>query len=89
MCMGKTAIHTMPYDDRDEKTGKFTETYSKEDILDAVNELSGSASTQEVADEVGCAYRTAYQKLTELEEENLINSKKVANARLWQVQSEN
>jgi predicted ArsR family transcriptional regulator len=79
----------MPYDERDKKTGKFTETYSKEDILNAVNELSGSASTQEVADKVGCAYRTAYQKLTQLEEENLVNSRKVANARLWQAQSEN
>jgi len=89
MCVGKAAIRTMPYDERDEKTGEFTETYPDEDVLEALKELSGSASTQEVADEVGCAYRTAYQKLSELENEKLITSQKIANARLWQINSKN
>ncbi len=41
------------------------------------------ASTQDVADWVGCAYETAYKKLRSLEEERQIESRKVANARLW------
>lgn len=77
----------MPYDERDEDTGEFTETFSDHEILEALDRLSGAASTQEVADEVGCAYRTAYQKLTELEEEGEIESRKVGNARLWQIPS--
>jgi len=78
----------MPYDERDEDTGKFTSSYSHQEFLDSLEALSGQASTQEIADKVGCAYRTAYQKLVELEEEEEISSKKVANARLWILSSE-
>jgi hypothetical protein len=70
--------------DRDEKTGKYTENYPVEDFLSAIDSLNGAAGTQEVADEVGCAYRTAYAKLTELEKEEKINSRKVGNAKLWE-----
>lgn len=70
--------------DRDEKTGKYTEKYPAEDFLSAIDSLNGSAGTQEVADEVGCAYRTAYAKLTELDQENKISSRKVGNAKLWE-----
>jgi hypothetical protein len=70
--------------DRDEKTGKYTEKYPIEDFLSAIDSLNGAAGTQKVADEVGCAYRTAYAKLTELEKEEKINSRKVGNAKLWE-----
>ncbi len=73
----------MPYDKRDEDTGEFTETYPHQEFLQSLESLSGQASTQEIADEVGCAYRTAYQKLVELEEDGSISSKNIANARLW------
>jgi len=73
----------MPYDKRDENTGEFTETYSHQEFLRSLESLSGQASTQEIADEVGCAYRTAYQKLVELEEDGSISSKNIGNARLW------
>jgi len=86
--MGKIRVYTMPYDERDEETGKFTSSYSHQEFLDSLGSLSGQASTQEIADEVGCAYRTAYQKLIELEEDGEIGSKKVANARLWILSSE-
>ena len=86
--MGKIETHRMPYDERDEDTGKFTSSYSYDEFVDSLESLSGQASTQDIADEVGCAYRTAYQKLVELEEENKIISKKVANARLWMLPSE-
>lgn len=73
----------MPYDKRDEDTGEFTETYSHQEFLQSLESLSGQASTQEITDEVGCAYRTAYQKLVELEDEGMISSKNIGNARLW------
>lgn len=73
--------------DRDEKTGKYTEKYPAEDFLSAINSLNGAAGTQQVADEVGCAYRTAYAKLTELENEEKITSRKVGNAKLWEYET--
>ena len=72
---------------RDEQTGKYTERYISEDFLSALESLGGSAGTQEVADEVGCAYRTAHAKLTELEEEGELTSRKVGNAKLWELDS--
>ena len=72
---------------RDEESGEYTETYPLEAFVDALKSLSGAAGTQEVADEVGCAYRTAFSKLSELEEDGEITSRKVGNARLWRVVS--
>lgn len=69
--------------DRDEETGKYTESYPYEDFLSALELLDGTAGTQEIADEVGCSYRTAHAKLTELEEDGKIASRKVGNAKLW------
>ena len=69
--------------DRDEKSGKYTETYPPEAFIEALKSLSGAAGTQEVANEVGCAYRTAFAKLSDLEDEGEVTSKRVGNARLW------
>jgi CRP-like cAMP-binding protein len=41
---------------------------------------------EEVADEVGCKYRTANAKLHELEERGEITSQKVGNAYLWMLE---
>jgi hypothetical protein len=73
--------------DRDEQTGKYTERYTPGDFLSALESLGGSAGTQEVADEVGCAYRTAHAKLTELESDGELTSRKVGNAKLWELDS--
>lgn len=73
--------------DRDEQTGKYTEQYTPENFLSALKSLGDSAGTQEIADEVDCAYRTAYAKLTELEENGKITSRKVGNAKLWELNS--
>jgi len=78
----------MPYDKRDKDTGEFTETYGHQEFLQSLESLSGQASTQEVADDVGCAYRTAYQKLVELEDDDLVSSKNIGNARLWLLDGE-
>lgn len=70
--------------DRDE-TGKYTETYPSNDFISALESLNGAAGTQEIANEIGCAYRTAHAKLTGLEEKGKITSRKVGNAKLWQL----
>ena len=69
--------------DRDDDSGKYTETYPLDDFIEALDVLGGSAGTQEVADEVGCKYRTANAKLHELEDRGEIVSQKVGNAYLW------
>lgn len=72
--------------DRDEKTGEYTERYPVKDFLSAIESLDGTAGTQEIADEVGCAYRTAHAKLTELEKKEKLTSRKVGNAKLWRLE---
>lgn len=73
--------------ERDEKTGKYTESYPLDQFVSVLNSLSG-ATTQEVADEIGCAYRTAHAKLSDLEDSGEVKSRKVGNAKLWTVNKE-
>jgi len=69
--------------DRDDDSGRYSETYPPSDFIDALDSLGGSAGTQEVADAVGCKYRTANAKLHDLEDNGEITSRKVGNAYLW------
>ncbi|WP_117366794.1 ArsR family transcriptional regulator [Natrarchaeobaculum sulfurireducens] len=71
--------------DRDEETGKYVESYPFEEFTEALKTLDGAGSTQEIANEVECAYRTAHAKLTQLEDEGDISSQKVGNAKLWEL----
>jgi len=70
--------------ERDEDSGKYTETYALDEFRAALERLGGAAGTQEVADEVGCKYRTANAKLHELEDNGDVTARKVGNAYLWQ-----
>lgn len=79
----------MPNDTRNENTGRYIAKYADENIIEAIEELGGSAGTQEVAEMVECPYNTAYTKLRKLEESGQVRSRKVANARLWQVENPN
>ena len=74
--------------DRDEESGQFTSEYPNSAFFDAIQALGGAAGTQEIADEVGCGYDTAYKKLRRLEDRGEIESRKVANARLWSIAGE-
>lgn len=74
----------MPYDERDESSGQFTPEFTDSDFLEALSERDG-ATTTEVADAVGCKYRTAHARLTKLEERGEVNSRKVGNSFLWTV----
>ncbi|WP_254544598.1 transcriptional regulator [Halomarina pelagica] len=74
--------------ERDEESGRYTETYPLSAFREAVAALDGAATTQEVADEVGCAYRTAHAKLTEADESGLVASRRVGRALLWYLPDE-
>ena len=76
-----------PYDERDEESGQFAPKFADGDFLDAVRELNG-ATTSEVAEAVGCKYRTAYARLGDLQEEGGVTSTKVGNTLLWEVVDE-
>lgn len=75
---------TMPYDERDEESGQFTPQFTDEDFLDAVGE--DGASTSDVAEKVGCKYRTAYARLTDLRDEERVASREVGNSLFWTVE---
>lgn len=69
--------------DRDDDSGRYSETYPLPDFVEALDELGGSAGTQDVADVVGCKYRTANAKLHELKDRGEVTARKVGNAYLW------
>lgn len=53
-------------------------------VFDGVNDLSEPLATSEIAERLGCAHRTAYDKLAELAEGGDIESKQIgARARVW------
>lgn len=70
-------------DERDD-AGKYATKYQPQDFLDALRGLDGSGSTKEVADEVGCARRTAHYRLSDLEDDGQVHSRKVGRSILWQ-----
>jgi len=67
---------------RDEQSGTFTERYTDEDFLQAV-EQHAPASTSEVAEEVGCTRRNAGVRLKKLAEAGMVNRKKIAATQVW------
>jgi len=69
--------------DRDEKTGQYTGQYSTEDFLDAIEAEGGLAGTGDIAERVGCAHDTAYKRLQDMEEDEIVSSRKVGNTLLW------
>ncbi|WP_129116616.1 FaeA/PapI family transcriptional regulator [Halegenticoccus tardaugens] len=73
----------MPGMDRDEESGRYLEKYPIEEFVEALESLGGMAGTQEVADEVGSSYQTAYYKLGDLEDEGRVHPRRVGSANLW------
>jgi len=68
--------------ERDDFSGRYTRTFSLSDFVDAVEKVE-TASTQNVADEVGCSYDLAYRRLKQLEKENKIKVEKIGNTYHW------
>jgi CTP-dependent riboflavin kinase len=64
--------------DRDDD-GKYSESFSDADFINAVRAVP-VASTQNVADEVGCSYNLAYRRLTTLYEEDSIQREEVGTS---------
>ena len=63
-------------------TGQFTEEYSNEAFLSAIESLP-VASTQNVADEVGCSYDLAYRRLKSLRDAGEVRKEDVGGSFVW------
>jgi CTP-dependent riboflavin kinase len=67
--------------DRDDD-GQFTQEYEDKAFLSAITSLS-VASTQSVADEVGCSYDLAYRRLKALNDEGEVRKEEVGGSFVW------
>jgi hypothetical protein len=74
--------------ERDAESGKYTDAYSDEEFIEAIQSEGGLAGTSAVADIVGCTHRQALNRLKELREQNKVSSKDVGRALAWQIQSD-
>lgn len=81
--MGQNQTVSMPYDERDADSGKFTPEFPDSAFLDVLLERDQGATTREVADAVGCKYRTAHARLGDLEDEGRVSSRKIGASLLW------
>jgi len=68
--------------DRDDNSGKFTQKYSREAFLRAVDTIE-NATTKKVATEVGCSYDLAYRRLNELADEGEIDRIEIGSSFVW------
>lgn len=71
--------------DRDDDSGRYSQTYPPEDFLDAIEAASGAAGTREIAEAVGCSVDTAIRRLNELEAGGRVSRREVGNAFLWRL----
>jgi hypothetical protein len=74
--------------DRDDESGQYTDAYSDEDFIEAIDAEGGLAGTTAVAEIVGCTRRQALNRLKELREQNRVKSKNVGPSLVWQLESE-
>lgn len=87
-CMGENLVtEGMPYDERDGETGQFEATFSEQEVIDAV-ERAEEGTTSEIAEIVGCAYRTAYEYLTRLESDEKVSRRKIGTTSVWTLTEE-
>ena len=75
----------MPYNERNSETGQFDPTYSEGEFLEALEEAD-EGTTREIAEIVGCAYRTAYEYLTELESDGRANRRRLGTTSVWGIE---
>lgn len=73
--------------DRDDESGRYTQSYTAEMVLEAI-EKHGGASTSEVADEIGSSRRLALRRLRELEDDERVTAREVGNTYLWTADDE-
>jgi len=71
-----------PYDERDEESGEFQRKFADVDFINSL-EQHQPATTNDIAEDVGCKYRTAYERLQQLEDGGKVEAQKVGSSLLW------
>lgn len=74
--------------ERDEETGRYSESYNQEDFISAILEADGMMSTGDIARTIGCNHDTAYKRLQRMEIENIVKSEKIGNTLVWRIPEE-
>lgn len=59
--------------------------YPRRSFVEAVRDLDDPVGTQAVADEVGCSYELAHQRLHDLAGKGELDKQKIANSNLWKI----
>lgn len=77
----------MPYAERNEESGQFTPVFVDRSFLEAVDSQVGATSS-DLADAVGCTYRTAHKRLSNLTDDGTGASRNVGNSLLWMLADE-
>lgn len=72
----------MPNKERDETSGRFRQRFTDEEFLEAVRN-GDLPTTNDVAEAVGCKYRTAYGRLGDLEDDGRVTSRKIGSSLIW------
>ena len=67
---------------QDAQSGRFSQVYTDEDFLNAIDEL-GEPGTGEVAAEIGCSRDHARRRLRNLEQDGVVESRMVGTVILW------
>lgn len=80
-------LESMPRE-RDDESGKYTDSYSDEDFINAIKREGGIAGTGAIADHVGCSHRQALNRLNDLDDRGKVTSKDVGRSLVWQIASE-
>ena len=68
--------------ERDDESGQYTSQYPREAFLNGISNAE-PATTQKVAEEVGCSYNLAYRRLKELSREESVSSERIGGAFIW------
>lgn len=76
---------SVPSRKRDEDTGRFQEKYPPNEVIAAIRDIGGRATTAEVAEQIGSSRGSAYEKLRRMEENEQIKSRKTGRVRVWSV----
>jgi len=79
-----TNVAPMGERDRDDETGKYLEKYPQEAVLTALQECGEIAATSEIADALDANRNTIYKKLSEMEDEGVVTSRKAGGIRVWE-----
>lgn len=65
--------------------GKYNQSFSDSDFINAIESVP-VASTQNVADEVGCSYDLAYRRLRQLSEDGMVEKEEVGRSFVYYIQ---